>query len=421
MSRFMPVNPCVKQASIGAAETGTTSQSSPNGSARGAATTSGDSQMNFQSQPDLNSMLEQAKWAFTTRRVQRTDVAGLSPALATAVAGDLVLARISSIGQHRRIQLSSGRPSESYLGDLVVLCCGARYAPDQFEGLAELDVEGADLLAGGGVLGRMRQANGRMRTPTRLTPLGLLTDARGEVLNIGRYALATRRRAGRMQVIGVVGASMNAGKTTAVASLAHGLRRSGRRVAALKLTGTGAFGDFNAYSDAGAQVVADFTDAGMPTTYLQPLRRIEAGIETLLAHAEASGADVAVVELADGLFQGETAALLRSGWLRRQLTGVLFTAGDALGSVGGVTHLRELGLEPVAVSGMVTTSPLGAAEAQAAVDITMLTRDALRDPDVASQCLEEAASAPRGRVYELASRSSPAPLPDRHLARNAAA
>ena len=76
---------------------------------------------------------------------------------------------------------------------------------------------------------------------------------------------------------------MNSGKTTAVASLAHGLSAAGHRVAAIKATGTGAFGDFNAFVDTGARYVADFTDAGMVSTYLQPLDRIEAGLDTLLA------------------------------------------------------------------------------------------------------------------------------------------
>ena len=57
---------------------------------------------------------------------------------AVARPGDLVLAHVEKIGQHRRVQLSSGRPSLIFPGDAVVLACGARYAPDQFEGLAEI-------------------------------------------------------------------------------------------------------------------------------------------------------------------------------------------------------------------------------------------------------------------------------------------
>ena len=71
-----------------------------------------------------------------------------------------------------------------------------------------------------------------------------------------------------------------------------------------------------------------------------------------VAHAAAEGAEVAVVELADGLFQTETAALLRCSLIRDMLDGVLFAAPDALSAYGGVTILRDMGLEPLAVSGL---------------------------------------------------------------------
>lgn len=323
-----------------------------------------------------------AKWTFTTRRVERTDVAGSSTDIASAVSGDLVLAQVVKIGHHKRLQLAEGRPSESYLGDYTVLTCGDRYAPDQFEGVAELCPDGVDLLAGGGLVGRMRHKNGRVAQPTRLKPVGLLTDSAGKVINIARYALPAHKARGHIPVIGVVGASMNAGKTTAVASLAHGLRRAGLRVAAIKVTGTGAFGDFNAYQDAGATVVADFTDAGMASTYRRPLAQIEQGFDDLIGHAAEQDADVAVIELADGIFQEETAALLRGSRIRDNLSGVMFAAPDALSAVGGVNFLRDLGLEPFAVSGMVSRSPLAAAEAEAVTNTRVVSREALRDPDI---------------------------------------
>ena len=61
-----------------------------------------------------------------------------------------------------------------------------------------------------------------MAPPTRIKPLGLLIDCEGEIINIARYALPSRPAPEGLIVIGVVGASMNAGKTTAAASLAHG-------------------------------------------------------------------------------------------------------------------------------------------------------------------------------------------------------
>lgn len=318
------------------------------------------------------------KWAFTTRRVNHADAAMLKPDLAAATPGDLVLCEIAQLGQHRKIQLADRRNSESYVGDRIVLCLGNRYAPDQFEGLAELS-ETSDLLAGGGIVGRMKHAHAKMAPPTRVRVLGLIADAAGDVLNVARYALPETFIPEHVTVIGVFGASMNAGKTTAAVSLAHGLARAGLRVAGVKATGTGAFGDFNAFEDAGVPAT-DFTDAGMPTTYCMPMERIEQGFRTLVGTAAARGAEVVVVEIADGVFQAETAAILRNSAIRDRLDGILFAAPDALGAYGGTELLKSYGLRPFAISGMVTLSPLARAEAERATGLPLLARQDLTDP-----------------------------------------
>ncbi len=333
------------------------------------------------------SLAETAKWAFTTRRVDRAAVAGLSVDFAAARSGDLVLGRVERIGSHKNIQLASGRPSALYPGDAVVLACGARYAADQFEGVAEIDPEGADMLAGGGVLGRMRHRNGRMAPATRITPLGLLTDAEGTVMNLDRFALPRALRALGLPVIGLIGAGMNSGKTAAAASLAHGLARAGLRVAAIKATGTGAFGDVNAYADAGAQVTLDFTDAGMASTYLQPMPRIVAAIDTLLAEAAVRDCDVAVVEIADGVLQRETAALLADPAARSAFDGFLYACPDALAALGGVAAVSRQGVTLHGLTGLISQAPLAVAEAEAATGLRVLSRETLRDPAAAMAVL----------------------------------
>ncbi len=200
-------------------------------------------------------LCEIAKWAFTTRRVNRDDVRGLSGNFRSAKAGDLILCEIVEIGQHKKLQLAERRVSLSYPGDLVVLCLGDRYAPDQFLATAVIDDDLIDLVAGGGVAGRIDAAHDFMDDPTRLKPLGLLTGEKGRVMNVADYALPTLPANDRVTVIGVFGASMNSGKTTAASSLAHGLMRSGYAVAGVKATGTGAFGDFNSFEDGGVGVV----------------------------------------------------------------------------------------------------------------------------------------------------------------------
>lgn len=330
--------------------------------------------------------LAELKWAFTTRRMNRDHAAGLSDQLASAIAGDLILCRVGILGQHRKLQLGDRRPSEIYPGDLVVLCLGDRYAPDQFEGKALLDGPDADLLAGGGIVGRMERAHTKMVEPTRLEVLGAIVDAQGAPLNVANYALPPATIPEHVTVIGVFGASMNAGKTTAAVSLAHGLSRAGFRVAGIKATGTGAFGDFNAFEDAGVEA-SDFTDAGMPTTYRMPIARIETGFETLVGNAAARGCDVAVVEIADGVFQAETQQILRTSRIRDRLDGILFAAPDALSSMGGVSLLRSQGLQPLAVSGMVTCSPLATAEAVSATGVNHFGKFELMSADIAKQLI----------------------------------
>ena len=114
------------------------------------------------------------------------------------------------------------------------------------------------------------------------------------------------------------------------------------------------------YLDTGASFVADFTDAGMASTYLQPIDRIVSGLETLLAHAANAGCDVALIELADGVFQKETAEILKTPSLRKIFDA--FIVGRARmrsPRPEASTCLRNWGVHPFVVSGMVSTSPLG--------------------------------------------------------------
>lgn len=331
----------------------------------------------------VNPLLSVAKWCYTTRRVQREDAFSLSRNFDNAQSGDLVLARVKQIGSHRRVQLTSGRHSDLYPDDLVVAACGARYASDQFEGIASIDPDGIDLLAGGGCFGKMRVCHQQKKSPTRLTPLGLLMDSHQQVLNLARYAIAVNSGKIVLTCVGVVGAAMNAGKTTAAAALVRGLVRAGHRVAAIKATGTGSFGDLNAYRDAGAHFVGDFTDAGMASTYLQPVNRIVSALRSLVAVASDQGCDLAVIEFADGVLQREAVELLGSEPIQSMFETFLYAAGDPLSALGGQLQLSRLGIRPAAITGLLTASPLAAIEAQSATGLPVVSKEQLAEPTCA--------------------------------------
>jgi hypothetical protein len=127
----------------------------------------------------------------------------------------------------------------------------------------------------------------------------------------------------------------------------------------------------------------DFTDAGFATTYREPVERILKGAKCLIADAVAAGAEVILLEIADGLHQRETADLMRGAELLGLTTGVVFAASDAMGAQAGAEWLGQAGHRVLAISGKMTASPLALREAEAATGLPVLTSEALRTPEIA--------------------------------------
>lgn len=324
------------------------------------------------------------KTPYTTRRVPHTAYATLLTDDVKPSVGDLVLVRVAKLGQHRHLELACGRRARLFPGDEIVLAYGNRYAPDQFEAEVPADLGPCHMVAAGGVAARVITRHGKMKAATTITPLGLLGDRTGRAINLADYALdPLPRQAWRPYTVAVVGTSMNAGKTETATNLIRGLSQAGLRVGAAKVTGTGAGGDAWSMADAGAASVLDFTDAGLPSTYLADAQTVESVMTTLLRSHAKSGVDAIVFEVADGLFQRETAALLASRAFADQVDAVVFAAGDAMGSAAGVQWLRAQNLPVVAASGLLTASPLAAREAQTATGLPVLDLDALSSATVA--------------------------------------
>lgn len=328
-----------------------------------------------------------SKWSFVTRNVP----AGAASTTArqdnrAPQPGDLILARVERIAQHTRIQLRNGRRSLLYPRDHVVVVYGNRYAPDQFEAEVPDDLDLCHLVAAGGVAARAISKHVRLKWPTTIRPVGYCLDGAGKVLNLRAYGLPRPilRRAASKPVIAVIGTSMNSGKTTTVAALVRGLTAAGYRVAAIKATGTGSGNDLWAYEDAGAARALDFTDAGHPSTFRVSSRDIAECFETLVAACVADDAiDIVVVEIADGLLHFETADLVASERFRQKIHHVVFSAGEAMGALAGVERLRAIGIEPLAVSGVLTASNLAIKEARSVTGTRVVTKAELESPQVA--------------------------------------
>jgi hypothetical protein len=324
--------------------------------------------------------IAKAKIACTTRYVDLNAIATLITGDIKPESGDLLLARVDKIGQHERLELSNGRKAILFPGDEIVLCYGNRYAPDQFEAVIPADLSPCSMAAAGGIAAQVLSKHAKMKMPTAITPIGLLGDKQGKRINIADWALPSTTYIGqRPCTIGVVGTSMNSGKSTTAANFIKGLVNAGLKVGAAKITGTGAGNDIWLMRDAGASLVLDFTSVGFPSTYRATLKQVQGILHTLTNHLAAEGVDAIVLEIADGLYQEETSALVSSLEFRETVDAVLFAAGTALGAAAGVEWLQRHELSVLAVSGLVNTSPLAVREAEKATNFPIFSIQMLHE------------------------------------------
>lgn len=335
----------------------------------------------------LRARLRAAKRAFTTRRIDFASVHGLSDRTHVPAPGDLVLARVTQVRQHPRIENPDGRKVRLYAGDEIVVAYGDRYAPNQFEARVPANLDACHLVAGGGVASYMLERHSGMKPATAIEPVGLLLDRHGRPLNLRAGALASRPTSGRAatRVLAVVGSSMDAGKTTTASHLIRGLSGAGLRVGAAKVTGTGSGGDLWQMIDAGAAHALDFTDAGHASTYMLSPEGVERIFHTLLGELSHRGVDVIVLEVADGLYQRETETLLRSACFRRGVDGVFLAVRDALAAVTGCQWLADAQLPLYGVTGAINMAPLSVREAQAATGMEVLGEAELTQPERVTQ------------------------------------
>ncbi|MCJ7771659.1 MAG: hypothetical protein MUP22_00840, partial [Desulfobacterales bacterium] len=282
------------------------------------------------------------------------------------------------LGFHKTLESASARIHMIHDRTQAVFVFGNRYAPDHFEGLVPETIgDVVDLIARSGLVGEMKCQNELISSPTKLRMLGYICDTTGKVVNTRDYVLIkpkkTVRNAPRAKVILCIGTSMNSGKSYAAAACCYALSSVGKTVRAAKVTGTANLKDILLMEDSGAQHVADFSYFGFPSTYMLErgdLMRIFNAIDMKYGN---NPRNYLVIEIADGIFQRETAMLLQEPEVRSRIHKLVFCAADSAGVVGGLQVLREsFDLSPCAISGLCTSSPLAIREIAEFSDIPIL-------------------------------------------------
>jgi hypothetical protein len=321
--------------------------------------------------------LQRAKKAYTTRFLAERlalDSTGYELLDAAPAAGDVVLAKVVEVGHHTKLESPASRRQSMFPGDEILVAFGNRYAPDQFLAVVPEDLGECSLVAGGGLAARVLEQHADIDKATTIQPIGLLAKD-GVVVNLQDQAPHAVNHAtelpGRPPVIAVLGTSDAAGL----------------RVSAGKATGTGSGNDPRLFTDAGARRVLDFTDFGFPTTYLLDYETVRGLLTSLIDTLTTAETDVIVVEIADGVYQGETSRLLHDPVFHAAVDHVVFAAADALGATAGIGVLQEAGVSVPAVSGLLTASPLAAREAAGVITTRVINTYDLCNPATALELL----------------------------------
>jgi hypothetical protein len=303
------------------------------------------------------------------------------------IAGDVAIFEVLTIGKHTQVQGEQVRNVKIIPGDLIMAAFGTRYATEQFEGYLPNEISNEyHILGAGGTVGILHSMHKKFEKtgPTKLRLVGYATDSHRQVINTKHMHFHEMQTfSGAMssltKVILSIGSSMDSGKTTTAAHLVNGFKNSRKRVAFIKLTGTVFTKDKDLAFDMGADTVADFGDMGFPSTYMCDQQELLDLYETLLGKVAAFSPDYVVIEIADGIFQRETEMLLTNHKFMAGIDAVFFSAGDSLSAVQGIKTLQEMHINPTALSGLFTASPLLVREVNERTSLPILTIEQLSE------------------------------------------
>jgi hypothetical protein len=214
------------------------------------------------------------------------------------------------------------------------------------------------------VLGLCDSANPDVGPPFNCEVLGTvlhfpyLGERIGVPARVGMAALDANAPLGNVPVVALAGTCMDSGKTAAACAIVSRLRHHGFRIAACKATGVSLRRDILAMEDAGAERSMIFSDFGIVTT---TATNGPALTKALLSKLAATGPDVIVLELGDGLLGAYGVdAILADDAIRGALDIVVLCANDPVSAWGGARILREsYSIEPSVVTGPATDNAVG--------------------------------------------------------------
>ena len=293
-----------------------------------------------------------------------------------------------------------GRWMTLHDGDLVVGVLGKRRALHGYEGVMPESLAVGDhinMLNIGGVMGKCISYNPDVGKPFELEVLGQVQvfpdfgSRVGVPAHVSRGSISGSKEPIKIPIVYIVGTCMNSGKTFAGCAIVRALHQAGLRVGGAKLTGISLMRDTLSMYDHGAELIADFTDAGIICS--DPSHAAKTA-RVVLSELASRGVDVIVAETGDGIM-GEygVQAIMSDPELRGLGKVFVLCANDPVGVAGGVAHMRDaFGINVDMVAGPATDNAVGQRFVQA---LGIPARNARVDPralgELVSQLLKPGA------------------------------
>lgn len=270
-------------------------------------------------------------------------------------AGDYVVGEVIATSHRTRIELSTGRMIEVAVGDHVVGAFGVRAATQETVGSWKRIGNNNQMqaLTSAGIFGRVTSRSSFQPSPIDLIYRGHAHRDRAKLRMIDFVTPSISSKL-TCPVCLLIGTSMSSGKTTSARVIIRRLKRMGLRVIGAKLTGAGRYRDVLSMSDAGADAVFDFVDAGLSSTVCDEAV-YRSALRNLLGHIADAKPDFLVAEAgASPLepYNGNVAV----DELRDLVRCTVLCASDPY-AVVGVT--KGFGFEPDLVAGLAASTSAG--------------------------------------------------------------
>ena len=253
------------------------------------------------------------------------------------------------------VELSSGRMIEVSVGDLIVGAFGFRAATLESVGSWQDIPEDHSMQAmtAAGLIGKVTSRSNFGGQPIELVYRGHVVRD-GQKVTMGDFVSGGDSASLSCPVVLLVGTSMSSGKTTSAKTIIRRLKRMGMRVTGTKFTGAGRYRDILAMSDAGADAIFDFVDAGLPSTVCDH-QVYQQAFNQLITRIAATSPDVLVAEAGASPIEPYNGQAAVDG-LNHDRRVTVLCASDPY-AVIGVT--QGFGFEPDLVTGVCTSTSAG--------------------------------------------------------------